>query len=60
MNQITKAILAIIVMVAVLAYTILNYVNGRTEFNMLVVSMVIIGIPLVNMINIVIQELKKK
>ena len=60
MNNITKAILAIIVMVAVLAYTILNYLNGKTEFTMLVVSMAIIGIPLVNMINILIQELKKK
>ncbi|MBQ8833898.1 MAG: hypothetical protein IJ001_03125 [Oscillospiraceae bacterium] len=60
MNQITKAVLTLLLIGAVLVYTIMNYVNGRTDFTMFLVCIVILGIPMVNMINLLIQELKKK
>ena len=60
MNNIKKIILMIIVMVAVIGYTIFNYVSGKTDLVFFLVCIVIVGLPLANMINILIQELKKK
>ena len=60
MNNITKALLTILAMAAVMVYSVLNYVNGRIDRMYLIVIFLILGIPMVNMINLVIQELKKK
>ena len=60
MNNITKALLTILAMAAVMVYSALNYVNGKIDRMYLIVIFLILGIPMVNMINLVIQELKKK
>ena len=53
-----KAVLTIVTMLMVMGYTVWNYVSGKTDFVMFLVCMVIMGIPLVNMINILIEERK--
>ena len=60
MNNIQKAALTILVMVAVLVYTVLNYVNGKIDLTYFLVFVVVLGIPLCNMVNILIKELKSK
>ena len=60
MDTVKKSIFTILVMLAVMAYTVWNYVNGKTDLVMFLVCMAIMGIPLVNMINLLIQEWKKK
>ena len=60
MYTVKKSIFTILVMLAVMAYTVWNYVNGKTDLVMFLVCMAILGIPLVNMINLLIQEFKKK
>ena len=54
-----KAVLTIVTMLMVMGYTVWNYVSGKTDFVMFLVCMVIMGIPLVNMVNILIEERKK-
>jgi len=60
MNKLTKIILALLLMAAVIAYTFYNYAVGRTEQFAFLVYIVILGIPFVNMVNILIQELKNR
>ena len=60
MDMIKKSILTILLLLAVMGYTVWNYVSGRTDTVMFLVCMAIMGIPLVNMVNILIQEWKKK
>ena len=60
MNIVKKSILTIVTILAVMAYTVWNYASGRTDTVMFLVCMAIMGIPLVNMINLLIQERKKK
>ena len=55
-----KAILTIVTMLMVMGYTVCNYVSGKTDLVMFLVCMAIMGIPMVNMINILIEEWKKK
>jgi len=60
MDNKKKSILTIVAMLAVMGYTVWNYATRKTTMTMFIVFMIILGIPLVNMINILIQEWKKK
>ena len=60
MNQLSKTIFALVLMAAVMGYTVYNYVTGKTEFTMFLVCMAIVGIPFVKMINLLLQQLRKK
>ena len=60
MNKLTKIILSLLLIAAVLAYTIYNYTAGKTDQFAFLVFTVILGIPFVNMVNILIQELKNR
>lgn len=60
MNQLTKIILAIVLMVAVIGYTVFNYISGKIDLVYFLVCVAIVGLPLANMINIMIRELKDK
>ena len=60
MNNTAKALLTILAMAAVLVYTIVNYINGKTELIFLAVAMAVLGLPMVSMINLLVQEWKKK
>jgi hypothetical protein len=55
-NKTAKTLLTLLLMAAVIAYTIYNYIPGRTNQTTFLVYMVILGIPFVNMIRILIQE----
>jgi len=60
MNQIIKIILSLVLMAAVIGYTIFNFVTGKISMVYFVVFMAILCIPFLNMINILIRELKEK
>jgi hypothetical protein len=60
MDTVKKGILTILFMLIVMAYTVINYASGKIDFVMFVVCMAIMGIPMLNMINLLIQEWKKK
>ena len=60
MDTIKKSILTIVTILIVMAYTVWNYATGKTDTVMFLVCMAIMGLPLVNMINLLIQEWKKK
>ena len=60
MNNVKKAFLTLILIVAVLAYTVFNFVSGKISMSYLLVFSVILGIPFVNILNILIQDLKTR
>jgi len=60
MKNLGKAVAMILFMLAVLGYTVYNYLTGKIDMTMFVVFVVIMGIPLFNMVNILIQQWKNK
>ena len=60
MKSFAKPIGIILVMLAVIGYTVFNFVNGKIDTPMFLVSMAILCLPLINMVNLLIQEWKKK
>ena len=59
MDNTKKAIMTIVLVLGVMFYTVMNYINGKTDFTMFLVCIVILGISLVNMFRILIEERKK-
>ena len=53
-------IATIVLMLAVIGYTIYNYVSGRTDFTIFVVCMMLLCLPLLNIIRILIRDWKNK
>lgn len=60
MNKITKMILTLLAILAVLAYTFYNYATGERDLTFLIVCVAILGFPFVNILNLLIQEIKNK
>ena len=60
MNKLTKILLSLLLIAAVLGYTVYNYISGKTDMFSFLVFVAILGIPFVNMVNILIQELKNR
>ena len=60
MNKLTKILLSLLLIAAVMGYTVYNYISGKTDMVSFLVFVVILGIPFVNMVNILIQELKNR
>ena len=60
MKTVGKVVLLVIMMVMVMGYTTYNYLNGQIDMTMFLVSMLIVGIPLFNMVNILIRQWKRK
>ena len=60
MKTFAKPLGLMVLMLAVIGYTIYNYTTGKTDFTMFLVSMGILCVPLVNMIRLLIQEMKKR
>ena len=56
----SQIILAILLSVAVLGYTVYNYVNGRTDLWIMMSAFLIVGLPLINSIRLLIEEIRKK
>lgn len=60
MNTVGRTVAMMVFMVAVMGYTVFNYLSGKIDMTMFVVCMLIMGIPLFNMVNILIQQWKNK
>lgn len=60
MNKIAKMLLTLLGILAVLGYTFYNYATGERDLTFLIVCTAILGIPFVNILNLLIQELKNK
>lgn len=60
MNPIVKIIATIVLILAVMAYTVFNYTTGKTDIKMFLVSMALLGYVLMGMVNQLIQHLKSK
>ena len=60
MDNVKKMILTLIFMAAVIAYTVSNYISGKISMTYFVVFMAILCIPFLNMVNILIRELKNR
>ena len=58
MKPIVKILCTILLILAVMAYTIYNYTTGKTDSKMFLVSMALLGYVLVGMVNQLIQHLK--
>ena len=56
MNSRAGRIVAILCMVAVLAYTVFNYYTGRSSIGFVVAAILCIGLPMMNMIKLMIEE----
>ena len=60
MNTVGKAVAVMVFMVAVMGYTVFNYLSGKIDMTMFAVCILIMGIPLFNIVNILIQQWKNK
>ena len=56
MNSKAGPIVAILCMVAVIAYTVYSYYTGSSSIGFVVAALVCIGLPMMNMIKLMIQE----
>ena len=56
MNSKAGRIVAIICMVAVIVYTLYSYYTGRSSIGFVVAAILCIGLPMMNMIRLMIQE----
>ena len=60
MNSTAKHILSILAMAAVIAYTLFNYYTGRSSFGFVVAAVLLIGLPMMNIIRMMIDEHNEK
>ena len=58
MNNRLKMVLTILLILACLVYTFINYAQGKTEITMGVVACAVLGLPLVNIIRSLIEDLR--
>ena len=56
MNSKAGRIVALLCMAAVLAYTVFNYYTGRSSIGFVVAAILCIGLPMMNMIKLMIEE----
>ena len=60
MKENMRKVLVILLMLAVIVYTVLNYRSGRIDRTYMAVCLVLLGLPMVNMIRLMIQDWKEK
>ena len=56
MNSKSGRIVSLLCMAAVLAYTVFNYYTGRSSIGFVVAAVLVIGLPMMNIIKLMIQE----
>ena len=56
MNSKAGRIVALLCMAAVLAYTVFSYCTGRSSIGFVVAAILCIGLPMMNMIKLMIEE----
>ena len=59
MKNLTKPIAVILLSLGILGYTVYNYVTGQTSLVNFVVFLAILAFPVINMIGILVDELRK-
>ena len=59
MKNLAKPILVILLSLAVMGYTVYNYTIGQTSLINLFIFMAILAFPVINMIGILVDELRK-
>ena len=59
MDSTKKAIVTIVLILGVMFYTVMNYINGKTDFTMFLVCIVILGFSLFNMFRSLIENRNK-
>ncbi len=60
MSPIIKIIGVIILILSVLVYTIINYLNGKVELGFFIVAMALLAYVLAGMVNQLVQYMKKR
>lgn len=60
MNPIIKIIGVIILILAVLVYTIINYLSGKVDLGYFMVALALLAYVLTGMVNQLVQHLKKR
>ena len=60
MNPVVKKILLLLLMLAVMAYTVYNYISGRSEFGYFIIAIGMMAFFFINILNQMIQEMKHK
>ena len=60
MNTPAGRIVSLIVMAAVIAYTLFNYYTGRSSIGFVVAALLVIGLPMTNIIKLMIEEHNEK
>ena len=60
MNTPAGHIVSLIVMAAVIAYTLFNYYTGRSSIGFVVAALLVVGLPMMNMIKLMIEERNEK
>ena len=58
MNNKVKMLLTVALMLACLGYTFYNYAVGKTELPMLIAACAVLGLPMINIVSSLIEELK--
>ena len=56
MNTTAGRIVSLLCMAAVLAYTLYNYWTGRSSIGFVVAAVLVIGLPMMNMIKLMLDE----
>ncbi len=56
MNSKEGRIVSLLCMAAVLTYTVFNYYTGRSSIGFVVAAVLVIGLPMMNIIKLMIQE----
>jgi uncharacterized membrane protein YiaA len=59
-KDVVRTVVILLLMLAVIIYTLYNYVAGNSEFGYFFIAMVMMGLPFVSMLNQLIQQLKNK
>lgn len=60
MKPIVKKLLTVALMIAVLGYTIFNYIGGKISIPALCIACFIIGYPMINIITSIIGDLRER
>ena len=56
MNNTIGRIVALIAMAAVIVYTVVNYLSGRSSLGHVFVAVAVVGLPMMNIIRLMIRE----
>ena len=56
MNSNAGRIVSLVVMAAVIAYTLFNYYTGRSSIGFVIAALLVIGLPMMNIIKLMVEE----